>query len=165
MTTFTLDKEKYKAAFLYLTSALGKIEGKKKACKLFYFLDFDFFEAYEKPFTGDIYKAFPMGPMPIYLNGIIEELKDEGKIKLRKIRTSPTHDNDTVIYEPAEATDYKFSNEEKKMLDRIVHVYGNLTGKDLEELSHSQAPYNAVGIFDVIPYEFTYYRDTPNLVD
>ena len=36
MINYTLDKDKYKAAFLYIAKALGKIEGKKKAYKLFY---------------------------------------------------------------------------------------------------------------------------------
>jgi hypothetical protein len=51
MATMVLDKEKYKDAFLYLLCALGKIEGKKKVCKLFYFLDFDYYESYEPSTT------------------------------------------------------------------------------------------------------------------
>lgn len=165
MVNFTLDKEKYKAAFLYLVSSMGKIEGKKKAYKLLYFLDFDFFEAHEKPFTGDIYKAYPMGPMPVYLNAIIEELQNEGAIKVKKIKTFPSHDNDTVVYLPEKQSTFKFSKDEKQMLDRVVKLYGNLNGKNLEDISHSQVPYNAVGLYDIIPYEFAYYRDTPNLLD
>lgn len=159
------DKEKYKAAFLYLAHKLGKIECKKKACKLFYFLDFDYYEAYGKSFTGDIYKAYPMGPVPMYLNAVIEELEKEKAVKVDKIRALPNHDNDTVIYEPKNNNEYKFTIEEIRMLDRVARIYGNLTGKDLENLSHSQAPYNAVSAYEVIPYEFTYYRDTSGLKD
>lgn len=164
MGTFLLDKEKYKAAFLYMLNKLGKIMGKKKAYKLFYFLDFDYFEAYEKPFTGETYVALPMGPAPRYFDAITEELKKENKIKIEKIKTMPQHENDTIIYTPKTKVDYKFSTEEKTMLDRIIKVYGGLTGKDLEDLSHNQAPYAAVGNNDVIPYEFSFYRDTPNLI-
>ncbi|HWS83989.1 MAG TPA: hypothetical protein VN207_06990 [Ktedonobacteraceae bacterium] len=57
MATMVLDKEKYKDAFLYLLGALEKIEGKEKACKLFYFLDFDYYEAYDIPFTGETYDS------------------------------------------------------------------------------------------------------------
>lgn len=77
--------------------ALGKIEGKKKAYKLFYYLDFDFYEAYERSFTGDIYRALPMGPVPVYFDGIVGELKAEGKITVRKSRMLPSHDNDTSL--------------------------------------------------------------------
>lgn len=164
MINYILNKDKYKAAFLYIAKALGKIEGKKKAYKLFYYLDFDFYEAYERPFTGDNYKAFPMGPVPMYFDAIIQELVEEGGVEIKKTRMLPTHDNDAVIFEPRSDPNYKFSGEEKKMLDRIVRLYGQHTGKMLEDLSHSEAPYNAVDLYQVIPYEYSFYRDTTNLI-
>ena len=165
MDGYVLDKEKYKAAFLYISNKLGKIEGRKKSYKIFYYLDFDFYEAYEKPFTGDVYKKLPMGPAPIYLDGIVEELCQEGKISIKKTKLSPVYENDMFVYTPLSNTDYPFSDEEKKMLDRIVEKYGNLTGSDLEKLSHSEAPFNSVQYYQVIPYEYSIYRDTPNLKD
>lgn len=161
MITYTLDKAKYKAALLYIANSLGKIEGMKKAYKLFYFLDFDFFEAYDKPFTGDTYTSLQMGPVPIYFSAIVKELIDEKALKIEKKRTG--YENDTTVYVPIQQTNYKFSTEEKQMLDRIVRKFGSLTGKDLEKLSHSEAPYNAVEIGEIIPYEYSIYRDTPNL--
>ncbi len=80
MNNYILNEEKYKATILYLVNSLGEIEGKKKAYKLMYYLDFDFFEAYEKPFTGETYKALPMGPAPIYFTAIVEELVKEKKL-------------------------------------------------------------------------------------
>jgi len=163
MANINLDKEKYKAALLYITNSLKEIEGKKKAYKLFYFLDFDFYEAYGKPFTGDTYKALDMGPAPIYFDSIAQELIDEGKIEIKKVRRSPVHENDTIIYKPLKETNYNFSEEEKKMLDRIIDLYGDQTGGNLEKLSHAEAPYNAVDLYQIIPYEYSIYRDTPNL--
>lgn len=163
MTTYTLDKIKYKAAFLYIANALGKIEGMKKAYKLFYFLDFDFFEAYDRPFTGDTYKSLQMGPVPIYFTSIVQELVTEKSIKIEKKRVLPVHENDTTIYVPIKQPNYKFSKEEKQMLDRIIKQYGGMTGKDLEKLSHTEVPYNAVEVGEVIPYEYSIYRDTQNL--
>jgi len=164
MTNFILDKEKYKAALLYISGALGQIDGMKKAYKLLYFLDFDFYEAYGRSFTGEVYKALVMGPAPIYFTGIMAELVSEGKIKIDKVRKSPTHEFATVTYKPIESCEYIFSKEEKKMLDRIIRLYGNQTGKSLEILSHSEAPYNAVSLYQIIPYEYSLYRDTPDLV-
>ncbi len=46
------------------------------------------------------------------------------------------------------------------MLERIVKKYGGLSGKQLEELSHGEAPYVASGLNEVIPYELAYYRGT-----
>lgn len=162
--TNTLNKEKYKAAILYIANSLKTIDGMKKAYKLFYFLDFDFYEAYGKSFTGDTYKALDMGPAPIYFSGMVEELMQEKKLEIKKVRLSSTHENDTVIYKPLKNTDYKFTADEKKMLNRIIKLYGNQTGATLEKLSHAEAPYNAVGKYQIIPYEFSFYRDTPDLV-
>lgn len=163
MTNFTLDKDKYKSAFLYIANALGQIDGMKKAYKLFYYLDFDFYEAYEKPFTGDIYKALEMGPVPIYFSGIIKELVMEGKVQIKSVKTNPSHDHETVIYKPLAKPEYEFTKEEKAMLDRIIKLYGNQTGKTLENLTHAEAPFNAVEIHQIIPYEYSFYRDTQDL--
>lgn len=163
MVKYTLNKDKYKEAFLYIANLIGKIDGMKKAYKLLYFLDFDYYEAYEKPFTGETYKALKMGPAPMYFSGIIEEMREEDKIKISKFRMSYRHNNDTIVYKPMVKSTYKFSVREKKMLDRIIRLYGKSTGKDLETLSHSEAPYNAVALYQVIPYEYSFYRDTPNL--
>jgi len=38
---------------------------------------FDYYEAYEKPFTGETYRSLRMGPVPVYFNGIIQELTKE----------------------------------------------------------------------------------------
>jgi hypothetical protein len=160
-----LDKDKYKAAFLYMLQVLEKIEGKKKACKLFYFLDFDYYEAYETSFTGETYISYPMGPFPQYFEPIVKEMEEEGIIRVGYEKKSPIHENETVIYRPVEAPNYPFTKKERGMLDRIVKKYGALTGKDLQDLSHAQAPYNAVDLNEVIPYEFSFYRDTPDLTE
>ncbi len=165
MGMMILDKGKYKAAFLYMLQVLGMIEGKKKACKLFYFLDFDYYEAYETSFTGETYVSYPMGPFPQYFEPIVKEMEEEGIIRVGYEKKSPTHENETIIYRPVEVPDYPFTKKERNMLDRVVKKYGALTGKDLQDLSHAQAPYNAVDLNEVIPYEFSFYRDTPDLTE
>lgn len=160
-----LDYNKYKAALSYILAKLGEIEGKKKACKIFYFLDFDFFEAYDKPFTGETYLKYPMGPFSKYFEGVVEELEKEGYLEIKKQKKQPHHEHDTNTYIFKKEYKYKFSDKEKKMLDRIIKLYGGYTGKDLEKISHTQAPWLAVDLYEDIPYELSYYRETPNLVD
>ena len=165
MVNEALDKEKYKAALVYMLSKEGGIEGKKKMYKLFYFLDFDYYEAFGKSFTGETYTALKMGPAPQYFDAISRELEKAGVIEIKKIRKLADHENDTVVYNAKKKIDYKFSAREKKMLDRIMKQYGDNTGKQLEDISHCQAPYRASDIGDVIPYELSYYRDTPGLTE
>src|SRR3989344_299060 len=48
----------------------------------------------------------------------------------------------------------------KKMLDRVAVKYGHLNGKQLEELSHAEAPYIGTELRKEIPYELAFYRGT-----
>jgi len=164
MTSYTIDNEKYKAVILYLLHKLGKIEGKKKAYKLLYFLEFDFYEAYEKPLIGEMFRSLPMGPAPLYFDAIIAQMQQEKTVTTQKVKTSPLHENETVIYVAQSDDGYAFSSPEIRMMDRIVEKYGKLTGKDLENISHEQAPYRAVKPMEIIPYELSFYRETPDLV-
>jgi len=60
-----ISEKKYKDVILYLGEQLGgEIKGKKKLAKLLYFVDFDFYEKFQKSLTGDVYKALPMGAFP-----------------------------------------------------------------------------------------------------
>ncbi len=68
----------------------------------------------------------------------------------------------TEVYHCAEKvlTPKHLSREEIEMLDRIAKKYGFLTGKQLEDLTHQEAPYVATEIQKLIPYELAYYRGT-----
>lgn len=159
---FKLNENKYRNAVLYFTSKVGTgaVWGKKKLYKLFYYLDFDFFEKYEKPITGDIYHKLPMGPAPSYLEAFIEELKKEGSLEVSR-RTIGIGYKDTIVYKALKSPDLSiFSKEELKMLERIVRQYGNKTGTELETLTHKEAPYLAVEDGEEIPYELANYRGT-----
>jgi len=154
------NEKKFEAAVLYMLSRSpnGTIEGKKKLAKLLYFADFNYFEAFEKPFTGAAYKALPMGPVPQELEHTLLNLeKDE--ITIQKKKTGLP--NDTVVFvlkaDPSKKISI-LSDEEKKVLDTVVARYGNCSGKDLELITHSEAPYNAVAEGEYMPYELSFYR-------
>ena len=157
----SLHTEKYKQVILYLCSKLGKeVRGKKKLAKLLYFVDFDFFEKNQKYFTGDKYKALPMGPFPVSLNEITQEMAKE---KTLKIESKNEHSgyNATEVYTCLkEPKNNAFSGEEKEMLDRVIKKYGSLNGKQLEDLTHAEAPYIGTEPKKEIPYELAFYRGT-----
>ena len=156
-----INRKKYQNAVLYLCQKLGgEVHGKKKLAKLFYFADFDLYEKRQKPLTGDIYKALPMGPFPSALEGATQEIKKKKTLAVENIEERKGY-NATEIYRGlAEPNISAFDNEEKKMLDRVVTKYGHLNGKQLEELSHAEAPYVGTEPRQVIPYELAFYRGT-----
>ena len=156
-----LHSEKYKQAILYLCAKLGKeVRGKKKLAKLLYFVDFDFFEKNQKHFTGDKYKALPMGPFPVSLNKITQEMAKEKALKIEAVQEHNGY-NATEVYtclkDPKIAA---FSKEEKEMLDRVIMKYGHLNGKQLEDLTHAEAPFSGTKQNEEIFYELAFYRGT-----
>jgi uncharacterized phage-associated protein len=53
-----------------------------------------------------------------------------------------------------------FTPEEIKMLDRIAVRYGHLNGKQLEDLTHAEAPFVGTEPKKEIQYELAFYRGT-----
>jgi len=82
-------------------------------------------------------------------------------IKLEKERTDY---NPTEIYRAKEKPEVIFSKDEQEILDRVVLKYGHLTGKQLEDLTHAEAPYIGTALNQEIAYELAFYRGT-NLED
>jgi len=159
---FKLNEKKYKNVILYLASHVGSgcVWGKKKMYKLLYYLDFDFFEKYEKPITGDTYHKIQMGPAPTYFDAIASELQKEGKLRISKGRTG-TGLNDAFVYKALEEPETNaFTEQEKKMLNRVIKLYGDKSGSQLETLTHKEAPYLAVNEGEEMPLELAHYRGT-----
>ncbi|EKD52392.1 MAG: hypothetical protein ACD_62C00036G0005 [uncultured bacterium] len=157
----SVQKVKYKNVILFFCQQLGgELRGKKKLAKLLYFLDFDFYEWHDVSITNDVYKALPMGPYPSHLSDMISEMTDE---KLLFAKTEKVHAGylATEIYTNKFEPDLKvFSKDEIKMLERVVSHYGHLNGKQLEDLSHAEAPYVGTEPSKEIAYELSYYRGT-----
>lgn len=159
---FKLDERKYRNAILYFASKIsnGAVRGRKKMYKLFYYLDFDSFERFDRPITGDIYHKLQMGPAPSYFNAITADLEKEGLLSITKDGTGSGY-NDTIVYKALVGPDVGvFSPDEIKILDRVIKAYGNKTGTELEKLTHKEAPYLAVDDGEEIPLELAHYRGT-----
>lgn len=155
-----INEKKYKEVILYLAEKLGgEIKGKKKLAKLLYFVDFDFYELRQKSLTGDIYKALPMGPFPITMEKIITDMVNEKKITIRFEKERADY-NPTEIYRVKKKMEGNFSKEEQQILDRVVLKYGHLSGKQLEDLTHAEAPYIGTAPNQEIAYELAFYRGT-----
>jgi uncharacterized phage-associated protein len=159
---FKLNEKKYKNAILYLAknSTHGRVWGRKKMYKLLYFLDFDFFEKYEKPITGDIYHRLQMGPAPAYFDVMAQELVNEGRLSLGKGKSVGGY-NDAYVYKALQEPDISvFDEKELRVLKRVIALYGDKTGTQLEILTHKEAPYLAVKEGEEMPLELAHYRDT-----
>lgn len=161
MSHMALHKKKYQQIILYFCQRLkGEVRGKKKLAKLLYFADFDFFEKNQTPITGDIYKALPMGPFPASLDIITAEMQKKHLLNIETVEERIGYIS-TEVYSNSVKPDVSvFTKEEIKMLDRVVTKYGHLNGKQLEDLTHQEAPYVGTQLKSEIPYELAFYRGT-----
>ncbi len=156
-----LNQEKYQNTILFLCRNLGgQVQGKKKLAKLLYFVDFDMYENGNTSITGDIYKKLPMGPFPTSLEVVTNAMVLAGNLNVTK-REGVNGYLPTEIYscvkEPNMAV---FDTNEIKILNRVIVKYGQLTGKQLEDISHAEAPFVGTNLAEEIPYELTFYRGT-----
>ena len=155
-----ISEKKYKEVILYLAEKLGGvIKGKKKLAKLLYFVDFDFYEKFQKSLTGDVYKALPMGPFPVTMEKILTDMVNEKRITI-KFEKERADYNPTEIYRAEKKMEGSFSKAEQQILDRVILKYGHLSGKQLEDLSHAEAPYIGTAPNQEIAYELAFYRGT-----
>ncbi|MCL5010803.1 MAG: Panacea domain-containing protein [Patescibacteria group bacterium] len=132
---------------------------KKKLAKLLYFVDFDLYEKRRRPLTGDVYKAFPMGPFPSKLEEITNEMAKEKLLSIDSIEGYGGY-NATEVYHCLRKPDTSVFEEERRMLDHVATKYGHLNSKQLEDLSHYEAPYIGTELRKEIPYELAFYRGT-----
>jgi uncharacterized phage-associated protein len=156
-------KDRYENAILYLCDALGgSLRGKKKLAKLLYYADFDRYEykESERSITGDTYKAWRMGPVPQHFADIIEGMQSEGLLATEEREETPGY-LPTSIYVAKKKPDLSvFDSEDVQILQHVVAKYGKLTGKQLEELTHAEAPYIGTEPNGEIVYELAFYRGT-----
>jgi uncharacterized phage-associated protein len=157
----SINKCKYKNVILYLTEKSGgSIQGKKKLAKLLYYVDFDSFEKNEVAITLDTYKAYPMGPLPQKMEEVLSEMSVEGTLDIKKVDMGSGYNPVEIYSSKSKADASVFDAEEIFILDRVIKKYSSLNGKQLENLSHAEAPYIGTNPMKEITYELAFYRDT-----
>jgi len=159
---------KYDKLLLLLLAKLnGEIKGKKRIWKMLYFLDFDMFEYDNRSITDDVYEKYPMGPKPRNIEQKLLELQKGGFIKTNKAKLGEDY-NDMYVYrlknkftkEEIKEIESAFDKKEQFIIKRVLRLYGNKNGSELENISHNEAPFNAVKLYQLMDYELSFYRDT-----
>lgn len=159
---FNLDPAKYKSVVLALLEiGGGKINGKKKMAKLLYFFEFDFFEKYQEQSTGETFKKYQMGPYPVNAWEIINELVESGDMEIKTEKNFGGYEpTETYLLSSNYQSSNSLNNQELDILERIKDLYINKSGKELEDISHLEAPWNAVDMYQVMNPHLANYRCT-----
>lgn len=157
------DNEKYKNAILFLCQKLGgSVLGKKKLYKLLYYIDFDKYEYKEsmQSITGNTYIAWKMGPVPSDRGDVLESMIEEGLLEENEVHISDDINNAVKYTAKKDPNINLFSEDEIYIMNRVIKKYGQLSGKQLEILTHAEAPYIATENNEAIDYSLAFYRET-----
>jgi len=156
-----MNKEKYENAILYFLETVNNAHlGKVKLMKLLYYLDFDHFEKYGTPVTGDAYYHKAAGPLPSQGDAILQEMKEKGIIEVQVERIA-----DFIKYKYISKAAYNpniFVSSEREMLQEVAEKWKYHSKAEIIEASHGEAPWVATRIDEAIPYALAYYRGKYN---
>lgn len=150
--------KKFKEVFLYVLGQVGAKPnvGEGVLCKLMYFIDFDFYEKYEKQLMGAVYIKNHHGPTPVGFPKILSEMKKKGEISAV---VNQRYRYQQKKYLPLREPDLSIiTAEEKKHIDWVLARLSNKNAVEMEEYSHRDVPWISAEDQSVIDYETVFYR-------
>jgi transcriptional regulator with XRE-family HTH domain len=150
--------EKFKQVLLYILSKVGSRPniGQTVLYKLLYFIDFDYYEKYEKQLIGATYIKNTYGPTPISFAKIVRAMEREGLLVEVK---SKYFDKDQTKYIPVSEADLScLDGSELQHIDSEIERLAHCTATQLSDLSHKDTPWIVTKQKEPIEYEYVFYR-------
>ena len=149
---------KFKQVLLYILNKVGAKPnvGQTVIYKLLYFIDFDYYELYEKQLMGLKYIKNTYGPTPVDFAKLVKNMEKEGM--LEEIKTKYFNKDQTKYLPIIKADLSSLTAQEIKHIDSVLTKLSDKTGKELSELSHKDIPWIGSKEGEVIEYEAVFYR-------
>lgn len=150
--------DKFKQVLLYILQEVGSRSnvGMTVIYKLLYFIDFDYYEKYEKQLMGLTYIKNTYGPTPREFVSVIEEMKQ--KHELEEIN-SEFFKRQQKKFLPLVKPDLSIlTGQELEMINNILNKYGDKNASELSDLTHRDMPWTATQDKSDIDYELAFYR-------
>ncbi len=150
--------EKFKQVFLYILTKVGARPnvGQTVLYKLLYFIDFDFYELYEKQLMGLSYIKNTFGPTPVSFAKLVKQMENDGQIE--EIKTK-YYQHDMTKYLPIVEPDLEqLSALELQFIDAELEKHSHKTAAELSNLSHKDIPWIGAKDKEVLDYESVFYR-------
>jgi DNA-binding XRE family transcriptional regulator/uncharacterized phage-associated protein len=153
--------KKFREVLLYVLDRIGAKPnvGEGVLCKLLYFIDFDFYEKYERQLMGAVYIKNHFGPTPVGFPQILSDMEKKGDI----VRVVNQHYRfQQKKYLPLRSPNLSLiTAEEKKHIDWVLARLSDKNAVEMEEYSHRDVPWLSAKEQAVIDYETVFYR-TPD---
>ncbi len=150
--------ERFKQVLLYVVSKVGSRPniGQTALYKLLYFIDFDYYEKYQRYLIGAKYIRNTYGPTPVSFAKIARDLESEGEL----VEVNSKHFNyDQKKYLVTSEPDVSLlSAQELKHIDDELVRLASKSAKELSELSHKDTPWRVAKDKQELNYRHVFYR-------
>lgn len=157
------NKEKFKQVFLYIIDKCGAKAnvGETVIYKLLYFADFDFYELYEEPLTGESYRKIDYGPAPCDFKQIVDEMIADGEIKKVPVEYYGRTQKKYLPLVDADINKWNWTAREKDVVDKVIEKLSEMDAAAIKEYSHKDVPCEITKNREIINYEKVFYRTCP----
>ncbi len=153
---------KFKEVLLYILEKVGAKPnvGETVIYKLLYFIDFDFYEKFERQLVGATYQRNHYGPTPCEFKSIVEEMQKNGEVEKVK---GKRFDFPQTKYLPLRKANLSIlSAEELRHIDEELVRLSDKAARELSDFSHGDMPWKAAKENGkILDYEMVFYREPP----
>jgi uncharacterized phage-associated protein len=150
--------DKFKEVILYIISKVGGRPniGQTAIYKLLYFIDFDYYEKYQKFLIGATYIKNTHGPSPVSFAKIARQLETQGK--LVEVNSKYFNYDQKKYLTTGDPDVSSLSAQELKHIDDELARLATKTAKELSDLSHMDTPWLVAKEKEVLNYRHVFYR-------
>jgi uncharacterized phage-associated protein len=152
---------KFREVLIYILNEVGSKPnvGETVLYKLFYFIDFDFYEKFEEQLLGATYAKNKYGPTPIEFQEIVKMMIDNEEITKVK---GKYYKYPQTKYLPLREPDLSLLTAlEIKTVDEVLSRLSHMDAKTISEYSHKDVPWLTTEDNEIIEYESVFYRTAP----
>lgn len=150
--------KKFKQVLLYILEKVGAKPniGMTVLYKLLYFIDFDYYEKYEKQLMGLTYFKNTHGPAPRNFAKVVQQMVNAGELVEVKSKYF-AHDQKKFL--PRTEPDLSLLNgQELEMIDDVLRRYSDKSATQLSDMSHRDTPWKVAKDGENLEYEHAFYR-------
>jgi len=151
--------EKFKQVLLYVLGKVGSKAnvGETVLHKLFYFIEFDYYEKFEENLMGATYIKNYHGPTSAELGSIVKNMQEKGELEAVK---SKYFKFEQKKYLPLKRPNLAvLSAREIEHIDEVLARLSDKNAREIESYSHEDIPWKAAKEGKPLSYESVFYRD------
>ena len=132
------NRSKFMAMVHYIADAVpSRMLGKTRLNKILWYSDREMYLKSGHTISGETYLKFPKGPLSKHFLAVIDDLKDSGKLVVRRTRV---YDYEQFEYISLVEPDISlFSTEEMDIIGRQIAWISSLTAEEVSLRSHGRA--------------------------